>query len=222
MATCCARDGGSFNTTACENVFDADETVPLTNLGLLYAGTTSTHVTLDQGTAEQCLTLMSAMGCGSDTAAAYAKLFNTCSAALVPTLPQGGTGCLTSFDCEPGTFCGPIAGLDANFVPEVDPTTSSCLPLATSGAPCVDNGYSTDCQYLGLGTSTGQLFCGTSGGGTARSCQPAVANGAACGSGETQQCTSGLCVDVNLAGTFDCEATAPFVNYEDYSVCATY
>ncbi len=224
MATCCqgSNPGEVFDTSECVDVFTADELVPQTNLGLLFAGASSPHVTLDQEKAQKCLSLMSDMGCGSDTAAAFKTLYDTCSSALVPQLAEGGAGCLTSFDCPTGTFCGPIASVDDNFVPQVDPSSSSCLPLATAGNACKDDGYSSDCQHLGLLSASDQLFCGATGDAGATTCQPAVSTGSACSSAETEQCTSGLCVDVNLGGSFTCTTTAPFENYEDYSVCATY
>jgi hypothetical protein len=219
-ATCCQNDnpGETFNVTSCISTFTADELVPNTNLGLLFAGPTSTNVVLDQTQANACLAAMSGMGCGLDLYTDYENLFDVCSSALVPQLPAGGTGCLTSFDCESGTFCGPITSLDANFVPQVDPLNSSCLAVGGNGSTCTDDGYSTDCQYLGV-QGAGQLYCDPSG-----TCMPAANSGSPCPSGQPQQCTTLLCVDPTLGtgGPFSCQPNGAFENYEDFSLCATY
>jgi hypothetical protein len=218
MARCCAGDASNFSTAICIADLEEGESVPLTELALLYAGLTSTHVTLDLTTAASCIQQMGALPCGFDSAnSLLTPLVNICSAALVPQLVMNGTGCLSSFDCPAGTYCGPIESLDENDVPFPPPGGGSCMQLVAIGSDCTDVGYSSDCTYQ-AGPAQ-QAFCGPDAGGIT-TCQPAVSSGSQCPTGESEQCSSLQCLQVNDAGTLECEPGADFTNlYGSENIC---
>jgi hypothetical protein len=210
-ATCC---GVTFSTAECEGNLADVGTVPFTTLGLLFAGVASTNVTLDQTAAASCIAAFSTLSCGDNDASVLAALNATCTGALEPGLAAGGAGCLTSFDCPGGTYCGPITG---NSPSNGDPTlgpTPSCIPLGTQGSACEDEVYSSDCAYQGDATG---LYCSSN-----NQCAAALPTNDSCDdTAQNEECTSGLCVDL-MPGTFSdytCEGEAPLFVVNGENVC---
>ncbi len=216
MLPCCTSTP-AFTLSTCETQLTTSEYVPFTNLGILFPGQNSTNVTLDLVNAQQCLADMSAIQCGSNDAAFFVSLYNDCSAALVPQLGLGDTGCLTSFDCADG-YCGPFTD-DMNNVPQQNNGTGTCLPLNLENTPCGDNGYSTDCAHEG--TLAAGLYCGPTGGNiTDLTCQAAETDSSSCtDTDQPAECTSGVCEFIS-GDSFECEESAPGDVIDGFSICA--
>jgi hypothetical protein len=203
LAACCTGDAHpGFDVVRCIDSLGETETVPFTSLGLAYPGLASPYATLDATNAQNCIAMMSSLACGTNSAAALATLEGTCIGAYVPQLDAGAAGCQTSFDCAPGTYCGPIAEANEVGVPLVAAGGGTCLPLHTVGSACSDPLYSSDCTFQG--GLANQAYCN----GMNDTCEAAVAVGQPCTADEG--CVSGQCQPVVDGGDSTCASTANF------------
>ena len=145
------------------------------------ASSTTGGVTYDKTAAEQCLTTLASINCGTVPSAAWDSLFSLCFSALQGTQGIDMGTCTSSLQCKSGEYCSVV---DAGAG---DAGAGVCVSLKVAGQPCVDTGGSTDCSYRGTGAPT--LYCGNSDAGTV--CLPAQPVSGACGL--PVQCESRLC-----------------------------
>lgn len=149
------------------------------------------YVTVDQTKATACLNAIQAFPCGTQTAAQWATITQACELVLTGTIPVGQSGCVSSWECAPNSYC--------------DPTNDggTCTALATQGQPCntVINAGSPPlnpepdqmCSYLG--SQQPALFCDMINNSfDAATCQPLLATGAPC---------------INAAGTYYDDQACP-------------
>jgi hypothetical protein len=174
---------------------------------------------VDQNKAAGCVAALGTFPCGTQTAAQWGAITSACQSVIQGTIPSNSPGCIDSFECVPGNYCDPT--VDGGL----------CTPLAGANQPCntkVQDPYVATggippfadqmCSYL----STGQpaLFCDLiNNGADAATCQPRLANGAACSNAtngyyDDQACTApGLCGDnLQCAGT----TTYPLLSFCQY------
>lgn len=217
MSACCVGDASAdFNLAGCVSDNISGETVPMTQLAPLFAGLNSTNVTLDQSAAQDCINGFASLSCGNNSSGTLAMLSATCSSALVAGLAAGGTGCLSTFDCPSGTYCGPITALDANYVPQVAAGGGTCLALLGLGDTCADDGYSTDCDNHS--SLTGGVYCAAN-----SMCESSKTSGNDCSDTEQgQECDSGQCVYNTVTTDYDCQPTSPFEYYLDSNECSVF
>jgi hypothetical protein len=132
------------------------------------------HTTANQTKAMQCITALSSFPCGTQTAAEWQAITNACELVVTGTIPIGSTGCISSFECAPNSYCDP------------NNDGGTCTALATQGQPCdtaINSAVSPIpdqmCNYLG--SQNVPLYCNLlDNGADAATCQPTLPAGSAC------------------------------------------
>ena len=130
MQNCC---GGptQFDLNQCVAAFDDP-----TALGFLFTRTLSSvpdggNVTFDKASADQCLSLIQGLSCGtantSVTSAQLLAIRSACYGAITGKIPVGSTGCSESIECAPPGHCEPFDG-------------GTCVTAYPTGANCVMSG----------------------------------------------------------------------------------
>jgi hypothetical protein len=178
LKTCCALDAGTWDQASCEK-----DLVAQSGYGIVFAYMASYdggNVAYDKVKAAACLAEMANVPCGRVPDNVYVQLKTDCTGAAVGLLPNdGGTGCVTSIECQPGGYC----------VPGVDGGPSSCRALQPLGGPCKTD---DQCSYLGLGTPAS--YCYNDGGGPLGACAPQLGLDAGCVS--DNDCVSEMCLSI--------------------------
>jgi hypothetical protein len=213
LKSCC--DAG-FDQDVCAK--ELGNNVGNTYLGLILNGIASTHYAYNAAHAATCIHDFTLISCTNNGTATLKTLLSACSSAYTGLLGKGATGCQSSFDCEPGLYCGPV---DSSG--DTVGGAGTCVALAGVGKNCVDTTYSSDCTYLGLGNEdAGALFCAPSGSvGSGGKCTMAQQNGTSCETpGVPQQCLSQFCVAVE--GGFSCEDNGPLTVNQGTNLCTMY
>ncbi len=173
LLNCCGSggaDSGAYNLAGCiysQARFGWEGTLP-SDPSVYSRG----HVTLDSAKAAQCIAALKAFPCGSQTGAQWTAITQACELVVQGTIPIGSTGCISSFECAPGSYCDPTGG-------------GTCKALQTQGQPCntVITGVNPIpdqmCSYLGSGQPA--LFCDLiNDAADAATCQPLLPSGATC------------------------------------------
>jgi len=197
VLNCCAGglDSGAYDVAKCASVFLVegwfDYTLP-ERTDLYDAG----NIAFDPAQGAACLAALRTFPCGAKTSAEWQGITRECFAALYGRIPQGQSGCRSSWECAPGTFCD--QSVDGG----------QCSALVGSGQPCgngrVPSRPDQMCSYLG--SDQPALFCdlisSPDGGAT---CKPLLADGVTCTDSAQRNfydmaCTSGLCGDNAMCG----------------------
>src|SRR4029077_10702533 len=115
-----------------------------------------------------------------------ASITSACAAVMHGTIPVGGTGCSSSWECVPGSFCDPTVG------------GGTCTFLVGQGGACGTKALNDEmCAYLS--THNPPQFCNAING--SMTCAPLQADGANCmdsmGNFYDLSCTSELCGSQN-------------------------
>jgi hypothetical protein len=161
-------------------------------------------LTVNEIQAAECLAAINStnLPCPQQTAAGWSAVTNACEGVLQGVIGIGQTGCVSSFECVPGSYCNPA-------VP------GTCTALATQGQPCNTVINTPDepipdemCSYLG--SSSNGMFCDLIDPSTSpkyATCQPLLAAGATCVNATTQwyddqacPASGALCGDNNECG----------------------
>jgi hypothetical protein len=196
LAACC---GATFDVPTCESTFTTqgyDNTLPV-DRNAYSAG----NLTFSQTQAAACVAALQSWPCGTTiTTAQQQGILNTCHNVIGGTIPIGGTGCVSSFECMGGAFC--------------DLTTHTCTALVGSGGACTAPPTgSVDDQCRNAATGLPDMYCnvypsdgGSPGAGT---CAPAQADG-----------VTSLCFD-NMNNISDYACTGRLCNPTTASCAAT-
>jgi hypothetical protein len=178
LKSCCALDGGTWDQTSCIN-----DLVTQSGFGFVFAYAASYdggNIAYDKVKAAACLADMANVPCGRIPDTVYFQMKADCEGAAVGLLPNdGGTGCVTSIECQPGGYC--VLGVDGG--------PSNCQALQPLGGPCKSD---DQCSYLGLGTPPN--YCYNDGGSALGACAPQLGQDAGCVS--DNDCLSEMCVSI--------------------------
>lgn len=186
MAKCCTYSLDHFNFAACESSFVTqgwDNTLP--NSTAVYdAG----HLAFNGAQAISCLEALDDIGCKLQiTPAQWATVTTACQRVFQGLIPIDGGGCLSAFECAPGSYCN----------------AGTCSPLVGLGASCTD-----DDLCINPAAAAPAQWCNfvLPDGGTAATgtCQAAQSNGATCGNVDVTDdyaCKSLLCGEDNTCGS---------------------
>jgi hypothetical protein len=216
MASCCFPAMPSqFDVVGCVNDAIDLKDIPLTNLGIGMFALNSPNFTFDSSAAAKCIAGFATLSCTSNSNTVLQALEDQCSAAFIPKLTPGATGCESAFDCPLTTYCAPLT-LNSDFIAVPPAGGGTCTLLQTTGGTCVDTGYGTDCNYQG--GQQGADYCKLA----TNQCTTALANGGDCSDElSNQECSSGQCV-TTVSGTATCGTTVPFTVFYEVDQCANY
>ena len=175
---CCPGGASAYDLKACTSTYGGygwEGNLPVDQTALARG-----NIVIDNIKAAACLSAVTNLSCGSQTAVQWSAATQPCELVLTGTLAINGTGCTSSFECAAGAYCDPSG-------------SGTCKPLATQGQPCntvisslVDPRADQMCSYLG--SSSNGLYCDLiHNAADAATCQPLLANGANC----VNQATSG-------------------------------
>lgn len=177
LQTCCEVPDAAWKTGSSSCVSVLDGVGGILRIGAYAAAFDSGAVVFDTAAAMTCLNDIATLNCGTVPATTFDELKADCFAAMVGTLGIDAGPCINPLQCTTGEFCRLLA----------DGGAGVCVALGTTGQPCNDPTYSTDCSYLGNGGSL--LYCGPGDGGNV--CQPQLPVDAGCT--QNPQCQSGAC-----------------------------
>ncbi len=204
IANCCGLDAGGFDFPTCEGDWSISGYRGLPTILPSPAVTNRGNLTFNATQAASCVAAVQAWPCGTFTAADNAAIISACLDVLGGTIPIGGTGCQSSFECVSGAYCN---------------AAGTCSALVTQGGTCT---LDEQCTYVG--TLQPELACdlypSDGGSPTTGTCQPPKASGASskCFNANTisdLMCSSRLCDDtVSSCGN---TATNPWP-----PICANY
>jgi hypothetical protein len=188
IANCCGVDGGTFDMATCESDWISngwDLTLP-GNPAVYDAG----NLTFNAAQAANCVATLQTWPCGTFGATDNQAIISACLNVLGGTIPIGGAGCLSSFECVNGAYCNGLTG--------------TCTALVGSGGTCTSD---EQCSYVEA--TQPALFCdlypadGSSP--TTAACRPVLANGGTnfCGNANVVDdlaCIAQSCGDDNVCG----------------------
>jgi hypothetical protein len=175
FSTCC---GAGFDMAACEanmTTLGYDNTLPARDV---YG---NGHLTFNEDAGAGCLAALRTWPCGvTITSTQNAAILSACHGVLAGTIPVGGTGCNSSFECVNGAYCQPGS-----------PTT--CVAIVGDGGACSPSGESPDEQCAYIGSAQPGLYCdvypndgGNDAAGPTGVCAPALPDGV------NSLCTDGI------------------------------
>jgi hypothetical protein len=223
MSECCVGDASAkFEMTNCVNSNYDTFITPLLTIGpIIKAGIGSKQHTLNEANAAACLAGIEALACTTNPASTLDNLVTLCNSAFTPLATIANPSCESAFDCPSGTYCAPLA-LTSDFVPYVsaDGGVGTCVALKTTGQPCADYSYSTDCNYQGAQVNA--LYCNPNAAGGTPLCEAPSPTGSTCPNTDyNPECQSGQCVEAPDANV-TCVTTVPFDLFYGANECQTY
>lgn len=212
QSCCTGIDGGPFDYNLCMTAVTKGG-VEGSSLDLVPNVTAMGNITFDSTQAQNCISNLSTLSCPVVASMEWTKLVDSCFKAAQGKIGNGAN-CLRSTECQPGSYCN---FMDAG-TNEAGTEQGKCAALLALNAKCgqlteySNNFSSEECQYRGWPPPA--RFCNYDSLNPATYfCDNLRANGVVCYT--DNECASGLCVDVNDAGTCDnndcqCQATKDF------------
>jgi hypothetical protein len=194
---CCPGYPGSFDQAGCaaaSQIQGWEYTLPLDPQSY-----TAGHLAFNATQGAACLAALQNFACttlGTVTAAQYSAVTTACLGVLTGTIPNGTSGCLSSFECMNGYCNVPDGG-----------SLGTCTALVGSGNGCSAGNDSPDQMCSQAGAYQPMLWCNRLAGGATGTCVAPLANGATCYVPAVSAtyfddygCTSLLCGDDSLCG----------------------
>jgi hypothetical protein len=188
LQQCCLVPDGGWNENSCESLIGMGggiRNIELHEVALTEA-LDSGIVAYNKAAVPKCLQDIAAIPCGTLAASTILGIQNDCYAALQGTLGVDAGPCTDPIECQTNEYC--------RFVG--DAAAGTCVPLIPQGQPCTDVTNSTDCTYLGNGTSPA-LYCDPAG----STCQPPAPLGDS-GCNSNAACASGSCSSPNCVSSY--------------------